>query len=267
MGTKIVVGQSSITAGQMKDFWRKVEDSTIDGELFGYFLENPSKYAQGAVTVARAIRILGARNVLTPEQATDAINLYGAKANLPLLAPPASVPIGYTEQSLREHKALDEQEFGKGNGPLLAYSCELSLRELRRRFGIGPSGFYPTAWDQDPKEDYWAEQPGQPGWYLISMQGRFGATNWADQETKIARLGPYERLHERTLANIALPLLHLQGKRVPDYFWHWGDVSSAPDGCRAYVRFYNGGFHVGHCPLGVDDDDSVRILVARKFDS
>lgn len=265
MGTKIVVGQSGITAGQMQDFWRKVGDGTIDGEGFGYFLENPGKFAQGTITVARAIRILGARNVLTPTQAANAINSYRAKANLPLLISLTSAPIRYTENSLREHKALDQQEFGKNAVPLLAYSYGLSLRDLRHTFGTGPNGFYPATWDQESKENDWAERPGQPGWYLISLQGRFSRTNWADQETKIAQLGPYERNHEVTVANIAFALFLLQGKRVPDNFWHWGH-SLVSDGYRVLVRFYHDGFGVDDYHPGWLDYVGMRVLVARKFD-
>ncbi|OHA75443.1 MAG: hypothetical protein A3I38_03920 [Candidatus Wildermuthbacteria bacterium RIFCSPLOWO2_02_FULL_47_10] len=233
------------------------------------FIEHRNPFEAHPVSLRTARKVLGTENVLNPRQVAEAINPYRAKANLPLLVPPASAPIRYTEQSLREHKALDEREFGKDNGPLLAYSYELSLRELRRIFGTGPNDFYPTTWDQKPKEDSWAEQPGQPGWYLISLQGRFGLTNWADQDTKIAQLGPYERAHEITVTNIAFALFLLQGKRVPDNFWHWGHFLDS-DGCRVYVRyvrFYNDGFYVGRCHPRWNDSGDVRVLVARKRDS
>lgn len=42
---KVVVAKSTITAGQMKDFWRKVGDGTIDFNNFSAFLENPHRLA------------------------------------------------------------------------------------------------------------------------------------------------------------------------------------------------------------------------------
>ena len=251
---------------QSPEIIRQLLRGTLSCADIQALIEHRNPFELHPVSLRSAIKLLGAENVVTPKQAADAINPHRANANLPPLVPQAPVPTRYTTQSLLEHKALDEQEFGKDNGPLLAYSYELSLRELRRTFGTGPNGFDPTTWDQDPKEDYWAEQPGRPGWYLISMQGRFETTNWADQETKIAHLGPYERAHEVTVANIAFALFLLQGKRMPNNFWHWGN-SLDRIGYRVSVGFDRDGFHVGGYPPGWGDGGTLRVLVVRKFDS
>ena len=70
---RVVVSQSSVTAGQLKDLFRQIEDGTVGFDELGGFLESPKKFTRGKSTpIVRAINILGEKKVLTAEQAAKA---------------------------------------------------------------------------------------------------------------------------------------------------------------------------------------------------
>lgn len=104
---KVVVDRSGITAGQLRDFWRMVEDGTIDGRVFGYMLNNVTPLRKEAlkgdfVTLVRAREIMG-QNFFGPGDAEQYLGTFGTE--LPKAADPLFQQVPFSEELLREHES------------------------------------------------------------------------------------------------------------------------------------------------------------------
>lgn len=262
MKQKVVVSQSDITAGMMKDFWRMVGDGTINAKNFGGFLENPRRFEKSAAAPVRAMKILGSHRVFTPERVAEALNPLRKRAGLPELVPPQGVAVPYSDEVLKAHA---------GGKWLLVYSYGLSLREQRQMVGVDPNQqpcFHKdSTWWLNAKEDGWATKGVNPGWYLVSTEGRFGGQTWNQQEQSIREFGEsYERADEYLMGEACLSAYLINnGERLLENFYHWGK-SLGSFGYRVGVGYFGRcGLYVG---LWVDySDDSLRVCLFRKFQS
>lgn len=256
MKRKIVVSGSTVTAGQLKDLFRMIDDGTVGHEEMGHFLVNPKKFSSGGVSLVRAVNILGNRKVLTAEQAAKARN---QKA-------PENASIRYSEAVLRE---CAEQNRTAGTDWRLVYVFGLSLREQRKQVGTGLNGFYNTDWWLEKKEDGWSTEEPHASYYLIDFNGRWGMTNWANQEAEIQKLGlNFERAHEAVVSEAILSIFQNTGERLLENWYHWGR-SLTSYGYRVYVGcFGRDGLRVlGFCGPGWVGDDCLRVCLVRKFQS
>ncbi|OHA23928.1 MAG: hypothetical protein A3B11_00320 [Candidatus Taylorbacteria bacterium RIFCSPLOWO2_01_FULL_44_26] len=64
MGTKVLVGGSTVSASQMKDFWRQIDDGSINGINFQRFLDHQDPFALEAVVIDwdKVYKLLGMSN-------------------------------------------------------------------------------------------------------------------------------------------------------------------------------------------------------------
>ncbi len=256
--TKVVVAESSVTAGQMSDFWRMVGDGTIDGLNFGGFLQNPRKFAPATTTLARALNILGAGKVVTAEQAAKAWNVAASK----------SVVIRYSEAALRDAAF---ENTNKGADWRLVYVLGLwSLRELRALVGVDTAKqpcLYNNDWWLPTAEDVWAtRRPTMIGYQLINFHGEFGSTSWANQDVQIRLMGDhFERADEVALTEAALTIYKVTGKYLLQGWYHWGRSETSDRGRVAVGRFGHDGWHVRRDGPCYDDRDYLRFCRSRKF--
>ena len=257
MAIKVVVGESSVTAGQMKDFWSKVVDGTIGSENFGGFLENPHKFTREQVTIIRAINILGVAKVITAEQSAKAWS--GA-------VPEVLPTIRYTDEILRgctESNKAGHTDFR------LVYLQGISLRKLRDEIGTDTAEqpcVYNNDWWLQKSENAWATQKFEAGYYLIDFNGRFPRTHWDRQGEEIAKLRNYERAPEAAVAEAVITNFKVHdGERLLENWYHWGNFLSSGV-YRVYVGFFDGGgllVHGDHPSVG--DFDYLRVCLLRKF--
>ena len=258
MKKKVVISQSTVSAGQLEDLFRMIKDGTIGGEEMRAFLENPKKFFKGGPTIVRAINILGQGKVVTAEQASKS---WG-------LETPKSATIRYGEETLRE--CAKENQSGQSDWRLV-FINGLSLREQREIRGTDKtkqSCFCNNDWWLKSCEDGWAKKNPQPGYYLINFRGQFANMNWHAQEKAIVELGPgFERCHEAIFAEAILTIYTVNnGERIAENWWHWG-ISATSYGHRVFVGLFDSG------GLGVDltwHDHSgglLRVCVSQKFSS
>lgn len=262
MAIKVVVGESSVTAGQMKDFWSKVVDGTIGSENFGGFLENPHKFTREQVTIVRAINILGANKVVTAQQRFEAFN----DAYLAAVAKSeVNQAIRYTEDILRgcaENNKAGHTDFR------LVYLTGLSLRELREKIGVDKAN-QPCAYNNDwwlkDVEYRWATEKPESGYFLIDFNGRFPHTRWEVQEQEIGKLANYKRAHEAHVAEAIVTIFKITGERLLENWDHWGRRLGS-GGYRVCVGYFDtGGLGVRSGPPSVGAYDDLRVCLLRKF--
>jgi len=264
MKHKVVVSQSGVTAGQLKDLFRMMCDGTVDGNNFGGFLKDPHRFTPNQGSVVRALKILGERRVFTPEKMAEVWNPLRKQAGLAPLVIPKSVSIP-SEDVLREVR-------GKGGDWVLAYSDGLSLREQRQTVGI-KAGHQPcfnasySLW-LEKKENVWAIKGVQPGYYLVDLQGRFGLQTWQGQEESIQKkLGSvYERTDEHLISEIILSACLINGERLLENFFHWGTLASGSYDYRVVVGLFDlYGLRVDGYHLDTSNYTNLRACVSRKF--
>lgn len=162
---KIVVAQSGITAGQMKDFWSKAAVGIIDGEIFGFFLDNPKKYHPGT-TLARATKILGAEQVISYEQSAK---IFGRT-----IAEPGHIL--FSAKALKECAAINTSAANQNkyfkDCWLLIYLFDFSLKEMlesRQVFFKDLCGSKIVPAEKFPSYNVLEEKP-PAGYYLINLQ-------------------------------------------------------------------------------------------------
>lgn len=257
MRKQIVVVESGIRASQMKDFWSKVADGTINGEIFHGFLENPRKFLCDRVTLARAVNILGAGKVLTAEQAAKAWNV----------AVPENARIRYTEARLRQ---CAEENRTKGMNWRLVYVYGISLREQREKVGTDKTSqpcYYANTWWLERSEDAWACEKPEAGYYLVDFNGRWGRS-WQKQDEEIAKLGPeFERAHEAVVSEASLAFFKTTGERLLETYGNWGRSLSFR-GYRVCVGgFDSDGWRVDVSHPGWDSLFDLRACLSLKFQS
>ncbi len=258
MKTKVVVSGSTVTAGQLKDLFRMVADGTIGFDHLDGFLQNPHRFVENRVTLARALNILGEQKVLTVEQAAKARKLSASQ----------NVAIRYSEATLRE---CSDQNKRADTDWRLVYVFGLSLRELRDQVGTNPNlqpCVYKNDWWLEKQEDGWANEKPESGYYLIDFNGRWGSTSWNNQEENIQKLGSdYERTHETVISEATFSIYQTTKERLLETWYHWGkNLDSYGD--RVLVGgFDRDGLSVDVCHpawLGVG---WMRVCVSRKFQS
>ncbi len=258
MKKKVVISQSTVSAGQLKDLFRMIDDGTIGNEEMGAFLASPRKFSQGGLTTIRAINILGQGKVITNEQAAKAWSEGAVK----------SVAIRYSETTLRI--CAEQNQSGQADWRLV-YCHGFSLREQRDKRRTDQSNqpcFYGNDWWLNSVEDKWATYKPQAGYYLINFCGQFANMNWKTQEAEIAKLGKdYERCHEAVFSEAILTIYMVNnGERIAENWWHWG-VSLASNGFRVFVGYLNSNgldvyYHWLDYSLHV-----LRVCVFRKFEN
>lgn len=261
MKKKVVISESTVTAGQLEDQFRKINDGTIGFYEMQSFLENPKRFAKNgnSITIVRAISILGADHVITPEQVGKAHNIFT----------PANVVIPFSQKELE-----DVAEANK-NGTAsfyLVYCLGNSLKKQREIHGVDKNKqpcFSRNDWWLKDKESFWADQQGEAGYYLLDFgpkeRGSFGSTSWANQEEKISSEFPgCERADERIVSEAVFSILIVHGKRLMENWYHWGKFSDSV-GCRVYVGIRaSDGWFVVFCDPGWGDRGFLRVVLARK---
>ncbi|TSC90308.1 MAG: hypothetical protein G01um10142_429, partial [Parcubacteria group bacterium Gr01-1014_2] len=154
-----------------------------------------------------AIAILGQGKVLTRAQTKGE----------------AELPIRYSEDTLR---ACAKENVEQGTDWRLVYLRGNSLRQERERVGINRKRqpcFHNNDWWLSEKEDNWATEKFEAGYYLIDFNGRFGRTSWQNQENVIVQLGPeFERAHEAMVTEAALRIFEATGERLLETWYYWG---------------------------------------------
>ena len=177
---KVMVADSTISAPQMMDFWRKVGDGSIDGPIFQSFLRNHRRFTKEVgVTLARAMNILGEKKVVGMGVAATA---RGLKEFDP------SIPIRFSEAALRD--CAGENRTAHTDWRLIS-TLGFSLRELRDQIGTNFASqpcCCPNDWWLEQSEDNWATAKPEAAYWLIDFNGRFPRTSWNNQELEITKL-------------------------------------------------------------------------------
>lgn len=200
-----------------------------------------------------AILILGAGKVLIQAQAKGQ----------------QEFPIRYSEDTLR---ACARENLEGGCDWRLVYLRGNSLREEQERVGTNrkrqPCFDKGYTWWLDLKEDSWATEKFEPGYYLIDFNGRFGRTSWSNQEKAIQELGPESiRAHEAMVTEAALRIFEATGERLLPNWYHWGRSLGSHGGRVGVGCFDSRGWRVNdyHPDWGDGATDYLRVCLLRKF--
>lgn len=258
MSKHVVVVESGITASQMKDFWRKVEDGTIDGKIFQKFLENPHLFdEENGVTLVRAVSIFGKSKDIIAEQTS---RVWGVET-------PKDIPVRYSEKTLRQ--CAEENKLGIADWRIIYYLGQ-SLREQREKRSIDQKCqpcFYSNDWWLKSEEDNWATKKMEAGYYLINFVGQCSNMTWDQQETEIAKLGDkYERCHEAIFSEAILTIFMVNnGERIAEKWYHWG-VSVASIGILVCVGILGAGGLDVYSYWTDYSNRNLRVALVRKFD-
>ncbi len=258
---KVVVSGSDVTTGQLRDFFRMIEDGTIRSDNLRCFTENPNRFTPKEISINRAIKLLGARNVITAEQASSA---WEAKA-------PAKAVLQIREPSIQS--AADTNK-NKTTRFMLVYCLGLSLKEQRDRWGIEgfvSMGFYreDAHWLDERKDEPWAQERRTPGYRLLDFNSRFhnwkDGTTWQQQEDAIKKLGSgFCRAHEADVVEAYLSCIRVYGPypRLLASVSHWGQALTS-DGERVIVgRTISGSVSVhGGNP---DQPSTCGVVISRR---
>lgn len=190
-------------------------------DLYKNLLQTDSRAFSLPITERSAFKILGPERCFTADRVAEVFNPY--RQFLKPLDSPSQLLVPYTGKTLR-HRAV-------GGGWLLMYSYGLSLRELYLMFGDENSDDQPkfcpccdkSWWLQDKRG--WADQRGQPGYYLLDLQSRFRGFPYDEQNLKIWRDSglAYERAPINLLAEAYFAACLLNDEERFDDF-HWGNV-------------------------------------------
>jgi len=253
MKKRVVISQSTVSAGQLEDFFRMIKDGTFGGEELAAFLENPKKFSKG-LTIVRAISILGASKVITAEQASKAWEMEA----------PKSATIRYSEKVLR----ICAQENQDGEDWRLIYINGLSLREQIEKRGTDETKqpcFNNENWWLEKSEESWAKAKPQAGYYLINFKGKYAILNWNKQNAEIAKLGPdVERCHEAVFAEAILTICLVNGECIAESWYHWSNSASS-DGDRVSVGHFDSDGLGVHSVWDGRSWDCLRVALVRKF--
>ncbi|MEK7612197.1 MAG: hypothetical protein AAB407_02555 [Patescibacteria group bacterium] len=262
--SKVMVADSSISAPQMMDFWRKIGDGSIDGIRLQRFLHNPSWDSDKTeVTLARAINILGEQKIVSIDLAAKA-----RKIGVGFIAEFYNRRIRYSEMTLRE--CAEQNRDGDADWRL-TYCFGFSLRELRDQIGTDPKSqpcCYSNDWWLKKQEDEWATAKPETGYYLVDFNGRFARTSWNNQEREIAKLGgQFFRTPEAVIAEAITTIFQVHKERLLEEWYHWGS-SLGSGGGRVFVGLFvqKGWDLYGGLP-DYDSDGDLRVCIAQKFQS
>lgn len=255
MKTKVVIGGSTVTAGQLKDFFRMIDDGTIGypemerflrvdtppsiwvsaeqleilfkrikEEKIGFaemkeFLNNPKKNVLAKYpTYVRAINILGREKVVTVQEAYRLWNIPYSIEDRHTLD-----KIRYSEATLRICAAQNQRR--KANWYLI-YIIGYSLVEQHQKLGIRSENqfcfHYLCDWFLDKKEESWAGKKSESGYYLVNLN-LFKPENleYIEQKENAKSLGSeYEVLEPQMFSEIVFSLKTNDKNGMVTFLWH-----------------------------------------------
>lgn len=263
MRKNVVVSESSITTGQLINFFQgsKIEEKSglalYNFDNFQHYLSNPDLYAPETTELDRAIKLLGAKKVVTAEQWGKAWKREVTLTDAGILKFSQSVL-----QSVADSNKAGHTDYR------LVYCGGISLREQHQIFGTNtkkqPCYYASSTWWLDEKNDSWAKYQPKPGYRLLDYKLRYRSTQWQAQEDEIAKLGTgFSRAHETDVSEGAFSFYQVHGgERLLETAYHWGQ-SLDSGGRRVCVGYFDAfGWHV----VGSHPDRSyvyLGVVVAR----
>jgi len=266
MAKKVVISESTVTAGQLKDLFRMIDDGTIGFYEMKSILENPNKFTKNektglAVTIVRAINILGASKVFTLQQANEVWGINTVNM----------VPIvRYSEKTLRE--VAEANKKGEADWRLV-YIVGSTLLKQRKIIGTNqnqqPCFYKNNDWYTKDKEKFWAEKkPETAGnYHLINFKGLFGGLNYQNQEIEIQKFGNnFERTNPHVFGEAILAIFKISGERIAENWYHRSSVLGAGRDRVSVGGFDAEGLRVNN--VWVDFAyDNLRVSLFRKFEN
>ncbi len=255
MNRRVVVAGSSVTASQLKDLFRQIEDGSLGFDQMQDFLDRRNPFQ---TNVGRAIEILGESKVITKKQSAEVFD-YGRVDSFPN-------EVRYREERLRDCARSNKEGY---SDYFLHYGLPLSLRQQRTIVAAdpnNPSYFNDSElWWMDKSEDWWAKSQPEPGYYLIDLKSRYHSNDWEKQSQMIASSlgGGRERADERVFSQALIAARHLGYKLTDERLSHWGMLNSRNN--RVWVSFYRGKIGIHACPM-TGSDLSIGVCLSHKFD-
>jgi hypothetical protein len=260
---KVVMNQSSVTAGQMKDLFRQMEQGLIGFREVQDFLESPVRdRLEGRATLSDAVEILGKENVTS---ATQAAKVWGLEEHEVTLLRYNKTTL---QQCARNNRAVDT-DF------CLVYLHGFSLREQFQHVGgyawehmkLVPDSetimrFYNAEQFEHLEHANWLDQKTRAGYFLVDLNLRFRKMDWDEQEKEIAKLQNFKRIHEAAATEILYLIWRVYDGTI---IWDRGHVvgrNRRSDGKRVVVGVADGG-----CGIQVFDNGSYEdgVAVVRNF--
>ncbi len=300
---KVVIGGSTVTVGQLKDFFRMIDDGTIgysdvckflemepepepsisvsarqldnlaqnikDGMIgFGEmkkFLENPQRgILPRKITHVRAANILGAEKMVYLQESHRFWKVYYDAEEYDRL----SGYVRYSEKTLRE--AAQQNKQCTANWYLI-YIIGLTLPEQVTKIGTSSKRqpcFYLDDFILSEQEKVWTEKKTTNGdYYLINFGGN--GTSELDrpaQLKKIEELGPgYEVVDPHMFAEAVISIDKKHKVRIPDIWYHRSLVRNFEDNRDIVVGEFNElGLKVQTIPSSWGE--SCRMITYKKHD-
>jgi hypothetical protein len=274
---KVVISQSSVTAGQLADQFRMIKDGTIGFEEMKSFLEDPKKFLKkesalaGKIsppTAIRAVNILGAEKVFDAKHVCKAWNIPVSE----------DVPIRYSEATLREKARQNKNGqdwrlvFVIGYNLVELYEIMPAVTDWRNSKETNRLRFY--YWDNNAlwwKHERWAyETPSEADNYvLINFKGLFGNLNYLQQERQILKLNsPLCRVNPSVYSEAVFSILKLGGERIAKEWAHRSDICAnngnhvcVTDSCSSL-----GDLKLDADYADVSFKDNMCVSLMRKFD-
>lgn len=226
MKTKVVIGGSTVTAGQLKDFFRMIDDGTIGFFELQNFLEKPKEFednGKSTSTMVRSIKLLGQEKIISNFKVHE---LWGIQQQKNLFLLPEV--IRYSDKTLREAARQNKNHEASW---YLIYIMGITLPEQRKLLGIEPqsqpcfrSGY---DWFLNEKESFWADKkPTNGNYYLINFKD-FGTCGlpYPEQLKKVEELGPgYDVIDPHILAESIISIRKNTNEGIANFWTHRSSV-------------------------------------------
>lgn len=227
MKTKVVIAGSTVRAGQLKDFFRMIDDGTIGFLELQNFIEDPKKFTDNGKSKSTFVRAL---NILGPERILEKSKVH--KLWEKLYEPYENM---FEEEILYSDKTLHEaarQNKEKEASWYLIYIMGITLPEQRKLLGIEPqsqpcfrSGY---DWFLEEKEGFWAnKKPTKTQThYLINFKD-FGTCGlpYPEQLKKVEELGPgYDVIDPHILAESIISIRKNTNEGIANFWTHRSSV-------------------------------------------
>ena len=240
MGKRVVVSGSSISTGQLVNFFLGIESGTYSFESFQQYLQDPNRFVPEVTQLDRAIKVLGTDKVVTAIQAHKA---WGRES------PGEEVSVvGLREGILQS--AADTNKTGATDFRLV-YCLGISLRDQREFLGVDLKKlpcYSEEDWWLAETEDSWATRNPACGYRLLDFRLRFGGLGWNVAEDEIARLGAdYSRADEVIVAEACSSVSQVHDKRLLAFEVHAGATADSKGDIVSVGLFQERVLHVfGH---------------------
>jgi hypothetical protein len=248
----IISGRSSITAGQWQELGRQIEKKKVDSANLQAYLDNPNRFSDqgaGSVTISKAKKILGRRNVITVSGFNRAWN---HNHNL------AGAEIMYSEEDLSWAAYRNKSE---GDDWRLCYYGGQPIWKVQEIIGSNErhqpcfNKNLPHLYDEidqlvGEKTASWLRDYPPFGYYLVNFKGLFSGLKYQDQENKITdKFGAdFERTDPHVFTEAAMTIFMLTGERIAEK-WHHRSAACDVGGKHIYVGgFGTNGWSVGNAP-------------------